>query len=313
MRRNAGIATVTAALTALALLAGCAGESPAPDPLTQVQVSGEYGAEPLVTIGDLSGLGAESARTVLLEGDGPETTTDSHINASMVVYDGATKQPQVPYQPVGQIFEPGDEELPAYFSDIFVGVPAGSRVLVIVPGDLMVEQSGQTVSGQELPENTEASSPAVIIADIGVVPGLAAWGEEQAPAQELVTVTDGDDGEPHLEIAADAEPPSELVLDVRKLGDGDVVAEGDSVLVQYRGVLFATGEEFDSTWSKGGQPTTLTTSGVIPGFGQAIVGQTVGSQVVAIIPPDQAYGESDSGPIPGGSTLVFVIDILAVV
>ena len=44
----------------------------------------------------------------------------------------------------------------------------------------------------------------------------------------------------------------------------------------------------------------------------ALTGQTVGSQIVAVIPPDQAYGDVANGPIPANSTLVFVVDILGV-
>jgi peptidylprolyl isomerase len=43
------------------------------------------------------------------------------------------------------------------------------------------------------------------------------------------------------------------------------------------------------------------------------VGQKVGSQVVAIIPPADGYGTTGStdGTIKGTDTMVFVIDILA--
>ena len=44
---------------------------------------------------------------------------------------------------------------------------------------------------------------------------------------------------------------------------------------------------------------------------KGLVGQTVGSQVLLVIPPDQAYGDKEQGSIPANSTLVFVIDILA--
>ena len=50
---------------------------------------------------------------------------------------------------------------------------------------------------------------------------------------------------------------------------------------------------------------------VIEGWQKGLVAQTVGSQVLLVIPPDQAYGDKEQGPIPANSTLVFVIDILA--
>lgn len=299
---------IIAAVASCALaLTGCAPAAPAgPDPLTEVQVTGAVGEAPVVTIGDLSGLGNEVVRQVLVEGDGPRTTAETFIDPELAIYDGASKQAEVPFQPLGQIIQSSDPQLPQFFSDIFVDVPAGSRVLVIVPGSVLLAQTGQAVAPGATP-----TAPAVIVADVHAVPELAAWGAPQPPTQDLVTVTDGDGGAPIVTIAAGAPEPSELVLDVRKLGDGAVVAEGDRVFLQYRGVLFATGAEFDSSWSRG-TPSQFATTDVVPGFAQALVGQTVGSQVVAIIPPALAYGDQASSSIPAGSTLVFVVDILAI-
>jgi peptidylprolyl isomerase len=51
---------------------------------------------------------------------------------------------------------------------------------------------------------------------------------------------------------------------------------------------------------------------VIDGWNEALVGQKVGSQIVVVIPADKGYGDAGSPPsIPGGATLVFVIDILS--
>ena len=50
--------------------------------------------------------------------------------------------------------------------------------------------------------------------------------------------------------------------------------------------------------------------GVVPGFAKALEGQTVGSQVLVVVPPDEGYGDKEQNGIPAGSTLVFVIDIL---
>ena len=106
------------------------------------------------------------------------------------------------------------------------------------------------------------------------------------------------------------DPPAELEIAVLKQGDGAEVADGASVTVHYTGVIWGTGEVFDSSWPKGA-PATFTTEGVIPGFGKALVGQKVGSQVLAVIPPAEGYGEAGQGSIKGTDTLVFVVDILA--
>ena len=56
----------------------------------------------------------------------------------------------------------------------------------------------------------------------------------------------------------------------------------------------------------------MTLDGVVPGFAEALEGQTVGSQVLVVIPPELAYGEEGAGSIPANATLVFVIDILGI-
>ena len=110
----------------------------------------------------------------------------------------------------------------------------------------------------------------------------------------------------------DADPPAELKVATVITGTGPVVGAGDSVTVQYQGVNWTSGEVFDESWGKGA--ANFTTDGVIAGFGDAMVGQTVGSRVVVIIPPDQGYGPTRRKPGRrhlGDDTLVFVIDILA--
>jgi FKBP-type peptidyl-prolyl cis-trans isomerase len=69
---------------------------------------------------------------------------------------------------------------------------------------------------------------------------------------------------------------------------------------------------FDSSWKRGA-PTQFSISGVVPGFQKALVGQKVGSQVVAVVTPADGYGDKGSGSIPANATLVFVIDILGAV
>jgi peptidylprolyl isomerase len=105
---------------------------------------------------------------------------------------------------------------------------------------------------------------------------------------------------------------------VLKKGSGPKVKEGEPVTVHYTGVLWDTKKVFDSSW-KSGAPATFPISGVVPGFGKAMVGQTVGSQVIAVIPPADGYGPDGNQQDPntpdqisGTDTMVFVIDILAV-
>jgi peptidylprolyl isomerase len=97
-------------------------------------------------------------------------------------------------------------------------------------------------------------------------------------------------------------------------GTGQQVQPGQTVSVNYVGVLCKTGVEFDSSWKRN-QPfsTPLTAGGVIPGWVQGIPGMRVGGRRELIIPAALAYGKAGSPPtIPPNSPLVFVVDLLSV-
>jgi len=95
-------------------------------------------------------------------------------------------------------------------------------------------------------------------------------------------------------------------------GTGAEVKKGDVVTVNYTGWTWADGTQFDSSWDRGAPASfQLNDGAVIDGWVEGLVGQTVGSQVLLVIPPEKAYGEDGNETIPGGSTLVFVVDILA--
>jgi peptidylprolyl isomerase len=96
-------------------------------------------------------------------------------------------------------------------------------------------------------------------------------------------------------------------------GTGATVQSGQTVTVNYVGVLCKTGQEFDSSWKRN-QPftTALTAGSVIPGWVQGIPGMKVGGRRELIIPAALAYGAKGSPPtIPPNSPLVFVVDALS--
>ncbi|MFA9444197.1 FKBP-type peptidyl-prolyl cis-trans isomerase [Egicoccus sp. AB-alg6-2] len=110
-------------------------------------------------------------------------------------------------------------------------------------------------------------------------------------------------------------PPDDLVTNDLVVGDGDEATVGSRVTVQYVGVAWSTGEEFDASWDRG-QPFsfTLGAQDVIAGWDQGVEGMRVGGRRQLIIPPDLAYGDrgAGNGVIAPGETLVFVVDLLDV-
>jgi peptidylprolyl isomerase len=110
------------------------------------------------------------------------------------------------------------------------------------------------------------------------------------------------------------DPPAGLQIKDLKVGDGPEAASGNNVTVQYVGVSYSTGTQFDASWDRG-QPFTfqLGAQQVIPGWDQGVAGMKVGGRRELIIPPDLGYGESGSPPdIRPNETLIFVIDLLKV-
>jgi peptidylprolyl isomerase len=114
--------------------------------------------------------------------------------------------------------------------------------------------------------------------------------------------------------APDGAPPTQLEIKELEAGTGAEAKAGDKVTVQYVGVNYKNGKEFDSSWSRNEPfPFTLGAGEVIPGWDQGVEGMKVGSRRELVIPPELAYGEAGAPPsIPPNETLIFVIDLLEV-
>src|ERR1019366_882956 len=86
-------------------------------------------------------------------------------------------------------------------------------------------------------------------------------------------------------------PPPGRESPDRVVGTGPAVTTSDTVSVQYVGVAWSTGKQFDASWNDGsGQPVTFALSGVIPGWTAGMVGMKAGGRRELIIPPNLAYG-----------------------
>ncbi len=106
--------------------------------------------------------------------------------------------------------------------------------------------------------------------------------------------------------------PTTLVSKDLIVGTGPEAKAGDTVTVNYVGVLFKGGKVFDASWSRH-EPSTFSLNQVIPGWTKGIPGMKVGGRRELIIPGPLAYGAAGHPPtIPPNATLVFVIDLLGV-
>jgi peptidylprolyl isomerase len=109
-------------------------------------------------------------------------------------------------------------------------------------------------------------------------------------------------------------PPTTLVIKDLIKGTGPAATSGSNVTVNYVGVLYKGGKEFDSSWKRNQTfPFKLGQGAVIQGWDKGLVGMKVGGRRELIIPANLAYGKSGSPPtIPPNAALVFVVDLLGV-
>jgi peptidylprolyl isomerase len=136
---------------------------------------------------------------------------------------------------------------------------------------------------------------------------------EQAAAAETETTPAAEATKPVLKDVT-GKAPKKLVVKDLKEGTGPEAQPGQTVTVQYVGVLRKTGKQFDASWDRG-QPFTfpLGAGQVIKGWDEGVAGMKVGGRRELVIPADLAYGEASPSPeIPPNSALVFVVDLLGV-
>jgi FKBP-type peptidyl-prolyl cis-trans isomerase len=139
----------------------------------------------------------------------------------------------------------------------------------------------------------------------------------QAVNSETIVVAEGDSDkevrtDAFLKAVDDNGNLKNMVIDDIKIGVGEEVKVGDTVSVHYVGTL-QDGTEFDSS-KKRGTPFEFTVGEgrVIKGWEEGLVGMKVGGERILVIPPEKAYGERGIGPIPGGATLIFAIELLEI-
>jgi peptidylprolyl isomerase len=132
---------------------------------------------------------------------------------------------------------------------------------------------------------------------------------------DSVTVDGAEDlgSKPSVTVDTAAGPPGELVSHDLVTGDGQAIQPGDTANVQYVGVSWSTGREFDSSWDRGAQPFSFPVGAgrVIAGWDEGVTGMRPGGRRLLVIPPHLGYGDRGAADvISPGETLVFVVDAL---
>lgn len=99
--------------------------------------------------------------------------------------------------------------------------------------------------------------------------------------------------------------PSGVYIQDIEVGDGEALVYGATMTITYTGWL-ADGTEFDSSTFT---DVLLEDQGVIPGFGQGLLGMQPGGTRLIVVPPELAYGDEGVGIIPPGAILVFRVTL----
>jgi peptidylprolyl isomerase len=306
-----------ALLTTTLLLAGCGGDGGTDDQpdggaegdlgtLQAVQIEGDPGTEPTVTF-DTPLQVSEPVAWVESEGDGEPLEEGQSVGLHYVALSGDDGSE------LGSTWQDGRPERvtlgdPQYLqplNDALTGQSVGARIVFGIPGG-----GGEGAEQSEQAEQFPATLMVIDVVDTRTIPDRAE-GTPVEPAEGLPEVELAEDGTPTVTIPEGAEEPEELVVQTLIEGDGPEVESGQNITVQYHGVLWSDGSVFDSSWERGSPAQFgIGVGQVIPGWDQGLVGQTVGSQVLLVIPAELAYGDQDRPGIPADSTLVFVVDIL---
>lgn len=181
----------------------------------------------------------------------------------------------------------------------------GGKFLYVVPtGDT----STGTQSAPATPGPIASKVIAVSIRSVENVPSEA-HGQSKKPVATMPKVTFAADGTPSL-VAPKGEQATSLSSEVLIEGTGPKVLAGQTLAVKYYGWLW-NGKSFDSAWGADKQPEVISLNEVISGWSKAMVGKTVGSRVLIVVPPAMAYGGAGNEAIPPDATLVFLVDVLA--
>ncbi len=310
MRRFLTPLLLVAALVAAGTVTAVPAVGAATDDLTSLTITGNVGEKPTVAVTEPVKV-KSTTREVVSTGSGEKAVKGNKVTFDYVIVNGRTGdelESSFGIQPVSLVLDKTRAQ-PVIVENL-LGTPIGSRVVIAI-----APKEGFAKSAASNPASTVKKNDTLLfVVDLAAAstPLAKATGEPVAPVDGLPTVKLAKSGKPTIKVPK-ADAPSSLVVQPLITGAGPVVEAGQNLTVHYRGVIWDSGKTFDSSWSRGDPAEfPIGNSSVIAGWDEGLVGQTVGSQVLLVIPPDKGYGSEgapDAG-IKGTDTLVFVVDIL---
>jgi FKBP-type peptidyl-prolyl cis-trans isomerase len=191
-------------------------------------------------------------------------------------------------------FTRGKGEVIQGWEEALVGMEGGDRREVVVPPDL--------AKGSKPPGIPPGKTVVFVVEP---VPLKSGW--KPLAAKSLGKT------KPKVEIPKGSLPKNVVKIKDLKEGKGPVAEGGDEVTVDYVGVLYKNGKQFEASWDRGESLTfQLGRSVAIQGWEQGLAGMKVGGRRELIVPPKLGYGPQGAASIPPNSALVYVIDLTAI-
>lgn len=310
---RARLAPLAAALTlGLVALVGCGDSSgdtaSGSGPLEQVKVEGEAAQEPKVTIAPVPLKVTEEVKRVITAGEGTPLGANDLTSVHVQIVNGTDGKVATSTWTDDQTLgiDLSDQRMLPILTNQLKGEKPGSRLLLAAPSSDVFGPEGNTGLG------LKPADPVVFVVDVikGSPSLKEAEGKAVAPKAGLPTVKANPGKEATITMPK-ATPPTTLVTQPLITGTGAKVESGQTIRVAYTGALWATGKVFDSNAT--GFTTAIGVGQVVPGWDKSLVGQTVGSRLLLVVPPADGYGAQGQGEIKGTDTMVFVVDILAAV
>jgi peptidylprolyl isomerase len=314
------LAIIVLPLLAGLVVAGCGSSKPAPaasptasgtaNSNAAVTVAGVFGTVPSVSIPKLKATNKLTVKTII-QGSGATVTKTDSMAANFVLYfwDGTrsvlkantfTQNPTM----IGGTMLPGLETA-------LVGQKVGSRILAVIPPAEAYGSAGNSQLG------ITGSTTLVFVIDVikSYAATASAFGAQETNGGGSLPKVSAHSGAAPTVTIPSSTPPTKLVATTLIKGNGPKLVKGQFVIAQYTGYIWRTKKVFDSSWTSGspfGFVMQAAPEQVITGWDTGLVGQTVGSRVLLVIPPKDGYGSAGASQagITGTDTLVFVVDII---
>ncbi len=293
---------------------GCSPVIPEGETAGYISATGEVGTQPEIDFPTpLSVTSAQSA--VLTTGEGERIDAGETVDMQATLLDATTGEVlgATSYSPEGEPIRRAAGSGLDVIADAVQCATVGSRIAVV---NTWTEFYGDAEAAAAQGVDPEAS--VVLVLDLEASYLGRATGAPQLGAEGVPAVVTTPEGVPGVTIP-NSDPSTDLIAHTLVLGSGAPLEAGDPAVLHYTGIVWESGDIFDSSWERGVPATFPIVSfeddpaGIVPGLAQALEGKTVGSQVVVVIPPALGYPEGQApATIPAGSTMVFVVDILGV-